>query len=160
MPSAVQTPRANRSHALLLMAAGAGWYLLLCVVGYVRVQHATGSHFVFTQDDPYIHLAMSEGIAHGYYGINAAEPSSPSSSMLWPYLLAPFLHLGALPTVAFGINLIAGLLAALLLGAAVARWPRADAGRDEWVRRIISVMALVFVGNLAGLTFLGMEHTL
>ena len=160
MPSAVQTPRASRSHALLLMAAGAGWYLLLCVVGYVRVQHATGGHFVFTQDDPYIHLAMAEGIAHGHYGINAAEASSPSSSVLWPYLLAPFSHLSAQPMVAFGINLIAGLLAALLLGAAVARWPRVGAGRDEWVRRIISVVALVFVGNLAGLTFLGMEHTL
>jgi hypothetical protein len=160
MPSAVQTPRANRSHALLLMATGAGLYLLLCVAGYVRVPHATGGHFLFTQDDPYIHLAMAEGIAHGHYGINAAEASSPSSSVLWPYLLAPFAQMSALPMVALGINMIAGLLAALLLGAAVARWPRVGAERDEWVRRVISVVALVFVGNLAGLTFLGMEHTL
>jgi hypothetical protein len=159
MPSAVQTSHANRSHALLLMAAGAGWYLLLCLVGFVRVQHATHGHFVFTQDDPYIHLAMAEGIAQGHYGINAGEASSPSSSVLWPYLLAPFSHLGSLPMVVFGINLIAGLLAALLLGAAVARWPQVGASGHELVRRVISVAALVFVANLAGLTFLGMEHT-
>jgi hypothetical protein len=151
---------ANRTHTLLQIATGGCWYLLLCVVGYVRVQRATGGHFVFTLDDPYIHMALSEGIARGHYGINTVEASSPSSSVLWPYLLALFARVHAQPMVVFGINVVAGLLAALLLGAMVARWPRVGTTRDELVRRLISIVGLVFVGNLVGLTFLGMEHTL
>lgn len=45
---------------------------------------------IYTLDDPYISLALSDQIAHGHYGINATEPASPSSSILYPFLLALF----------------------------------------------------------------------
>ena len=48
-----------------------------------------GGRLTYTLDDPYIHLALSEGIAEGHYGIHPAEPSAPSSSIVWPFLLAP-----------------------------------------------------------------------
>src|SRR5258707_13207313 len=47
-------------------------------------------HLIYSLDDPYISLALGEQIARGHYGINAAEASSPSSSILYPFLLAGF----------------------------------------------------------------------
>src|SRR5262249_7930106 len=43
----------------------------------------------YTLDDAYIHLALAEHISHGHYGINATEFSAPSSSIAWPFILAP-----------------------------------------------------------------------
>ena len=48
--------------------------------------------FSYILDDAYIHMALAEQIANGHYGINAGEYASPSSSILWPFLLAPFAH--------------------------------------------------------------------
>lgn len=52
--------------------------------------------FVFTLDDAYIHLAVADQVLSGGYGVNAGEFSSPSSSILWPYVLAltEVMHLG------------------------------------------------------------------
>mgnify|MGYP001017862235 CR=1 FL=1 len=44
--------------------------------------------FFYTLDDPYIHLALAENILRGHYGINLDEPSSPSSSIVYPFLVA------------------------------------------------------------------------
>ena len=46
--------------------------------------------FVYTLDDPYIHLSLAENIINGHYGVNANEYSAPSSSILWPFIIAPF----------------------------------------------------------------------
>jgi hypothetical protein len=43
---------------------------------------------IYTLDDPYIHLALAENIARGGYGVNILEFSSPSSSILYPLILA------------------------------------------------------------------------
>src|ERR1700722_4478646 len=63
----------------LAIAALAAAILVLC-----------HGHLIYSLDDPYISLALGEQIAHGHYGINAAEASSPSSSILYPFLLAAF----------------------------------------------------------------------
>ena len=49
---------------------------------------------VYNIDDAYIHLALAENIIRGHYGVNLGEFSSPSSSILWPFILAPFSRLG------------------------------------------------------------------
>ena len=54
----------------------------------------TGGTFIYSMDDPYIHLAVSEEILRGNYGINTTEKSSPSSSILYAYLLVPFVWAG------------------------------------------------------------------
>ena len=59
-----------------------------------RARVRTGGSYVAPQDDPYIHLAMAERMAAGYYGINVGEASSPSSSLLWPVLLMAAGELG------------------------------------------------------------------
>ena len=58
--------------------------------------------FILALDDPYIHLSVAHNLIGGHYGINADEASSPSSSILWPWLLTltEALHLGALGPLA------------------------------------------------------------
>ena len=46
-------------------------------------------HLVYALDDPYIHLALAENIWRGHYGVNLHEFSSASSSIIWPFLIAP-----------------------------------------------------------------------
>lgn len=67
--------------------------MLIVILGSL---HLTDGHWIYSLDDPYIHLAVAENILHGGYGINLGEYSSPSSSLLYPFLLAitEWLHLG------------------------------------------------------------------
>jgi hypothetical protein len=141
-----------------LIALAVGLYLLMCAAVFVAVRRANGGHFVFGLDDPYIHLALAQQIAHGHYGINATEASSPSSSLLWPLLLAPFAVTRFAVMATLLLNVVCGVGAAWLIGAMVAAWP--GGGRDERVRRELSVVALLFIANAVGLTFIGMEHML
>lgn len=43
---------------------------------------------MYTLDDPYIHLSLAENLLRGHYGVNLDEVASPSSSILYPFLLA------------------------------------------------------------------------
>lgn len=151
---------AERHRTLLWILIALVFYLALSGSLYVGIRHANEGHFLFALDDPYIHLALSDQIAHGHYGINPGEASSPSSSIIWPLLLAPFARFTAQPQIALFINLLAGIATSILIGFAVASWPGWEDTADENWRRAISAVALVLMGNLVGLTLLGMEHTL
>lgn len=160
-----------RQSTIVLALLSASFYLLLCGTLYRQILSRNGGHFVYALDDPYIHLALSENIAHGHYGINAVEPASPSSSLLWPFLLAPFARFSWQVYVPLWLNLFFGTAAAVLSGLAVAHWPLpggparlpsqfpAEHNEERW-RLALSALALVFIANLPGLTFIGMEHTL
>jgi hypothetical protein len=153
----------QRRYRPLYIALAVGTYTLVCAVLLLRILHLTGGHFLFALDDPYIHLALAQQIAAGHYGINPGQAASPSSSILWPFLLAPFAHVRWMPLSALALNLLSGLAAAALLGSAVADWRANDATprpRTDTLRRVLAVLGLLFIGNLAGLTFIGMEHTL
>ena len=150
----------SRGFRALLVAVPVAVYVLICVHLFRGIRAADGGHFVFSLDDPYIHLALAEQIARGGYGINPGEAASPSSSALWPFLLAPFAKLPSLPLITLLMNFLAGLGAAVIAGLSVADWPGDVVSRDEKARRVLSAAAMVVIGNLAGLTFVGMEHTL
>jgi len=119
-------------------------------------------HLVYTLDDAYIHLSLAENIALGHYGVNLGESSSPSSSILWPFLLAPFAG-SAMGTVA---PLILNVLASL--GTVFLFWKivdvslgdhRPDSGSSTAFAALL-VSLLVVATNLVGLIFTGMEHSL
>ena len=155
---------AQRRQTPLLVGIAVGFYLLLCVCLFFSIRERNRGQFLYALDDPYIHLALSDGIAHGHYGVNPGEFASPSSSVLWPYLLAPLSRWSRAPLAPLALNILAGIGFAWLAGVAVARWPtppgvHPGSAGERW-RRILSVIALLFIGNLAGLTFIGMEHTL
>jgi hypothetical protein len=137
-------------------------YLALVVGVLVGILRADDGHLVYSLDDPYIHLALAENIAHGHYGINASEPSSPSSTLLWPLLLLPLAGTAWHAFVPLFWNVVFGVASAFAVGDAMARWIPLRGERD-WLgqlKQMVLGVLLLVVGNLVGLTFLGMEHTL
>lgn len=112
-----------------------------------------GGDFFYTLDDPYIHLTLARQIFHGHYGINPEEFSAPSSSILWPLILAPFGFLGeAMCKVPLLLNLTFSfltfrLLLQMLHGVSI--WPK-----------LFILGGWLLATNFYGLIFNGMEHCL
>lgn len=129
---------------------------LAAVLAAILVQN--GGAFSYTLDDPYIHLAMAENLLKGHYGVNLGEVSAPSSSILWPFLMAPFQRMPALGL--FGpllVNLACAFATLLVLRSALARVfdYRLSAGGTA----LILTLAIAFA-NLVALVYMGMEHSL
>ncbi len=70
----------------------------------------TDGNLIYSLDDPYIHLALAENILKGHYGVNLSEFSSPSSSILWPFLLAPFQAIDEYAVTPLILNFFSALL--------------------------------------------------
>ena len=151
----------TRSTRSLMVFCGI-FYLAAVALLYVGVVRRTGGHFTYALDDPYIHLALAENLAHGHYGINPTEFTSPSSSIVWPFLLAPFAGTRFFGFVPLFWNLIFGVIAAVLIGYSIARYPpqQDERGFMPWWQQAVTAVLLLFAANLAGLTMLGMEHVL
>ena len=77
----------NFKYRNILLALVCTLPLVILIVLSVKSDYAT---LIYTLDDPYIHLELAKNIFNGNYGINDYEFSSPSSSILWPFLLSPF----------------------------------------------------------------------
>lgn len=111
--------------------------------------------FTYAIDDPYIHLALAENLAQGTYGVNAGEHSSPSSSILWPILLAPFAKLSLAPLLINAVLalLVVGVFAKVCVGAL-----RDERFGVDPLEATLLLVAMVVATNLIGLVFVGMEH--
>lgn len=108
---------------------------------------------IYTLDYPYIHMKMARNIWAGHYGVNAGEYSAPSSSIIWPVLLAPFSMLGdAFFYAPLVLNIIFSLLTFLLMFDLLKRLNRQFS--------VLIAIGLFFSLNLYGLVFNGMEHSL
>jgi hypothetical protein len=129
---------------------------------FLAIRHRDDGVFTYTIDDPYIHLALAQSFAHGHYGINPGEPSSPSSSIVWPFLLVPFASYSWGLYAPLALNVLFCGVAAWLIGRSVDRWVAMfhTAPQFSWPRRFGLAIALMLIANLAGLTFVGMEHGL
>jgi hypothetical protein len=128
----------------LLATAPAGLLVL-------QVWLTTG--FVYSLDDPYIHLALARQILHGHYGINPGEFAAPSSSILWPFLLVPFARTGFCAWAPLAINM-AALYATMWW---LQRWLVAYTSPP---RALVAAIAIAILLNLYGLVMTGMEHSL
>jgi hypothetical protein len=117
-------------------------------------------HLGYSLDDPYIHLALAKNLARGHYGINPGEVCTPSSSILWPFLLVPGFWLGGALWLPLLWNTLAGIgalgMASQLLSLALRRAPEAR----RPVAHGVLLVGFIFASNLVGLVFTGMEHTL
>lgn len=113
----------------------------------------------FSLDDPYIHLALAEGISSGHFGLNPGEVSSPSSSILWPLLWVPVAKMEGVEWLILGFNAgcAAWTLRLVLSALELVLW-RGEGGRRSTLilLGVLTIPAL----NLVGLVFLGMEHSL
>ena len=140
-----------------------GGFLLICIVELLAILLLNDGRFIYTLDDPYIHLAVAEEIAHGHYGINGVEFASPSSSPVWPLLLAPLARTSVGEFLPLVLNLGFGVLTCLVVLRGVRRVLPSEAGSTGLVLPLArAVMAwVVLLGcNVVGLVFSGMEHSL
>ena len=99
----------------------AGYVLASSCALVLAIIALTHGAFVYSLDDPYIHLALSRMIAQGGYGINTGMPASPSSSILWPVMLAPFADTALGEIVPLLINVACAMGTALVLAAGLRR---------------------------------------
>ncbi len=107
---------------------------------------ANDGNFLYTLDDPYIHLALSKNISAGHYGINSCENTAPSSSVLWPFLLVPFVLISSGYLAPFILNTVFALITVYFL--------------HKYFDNNLFTIAAIFAFNLVGLVFTGMEHSL
>lgn len=141
------------------LAAGLGLTAGLLLFAYARILQANAGVFVYTLDDPYIHLALADRIAAGHYGINASEPSAPSSSIIWPFLLAPFAFLGRFDLVPLLLNVFAAAGTVVTVWKVLGLLVRVPDRRVEAAASAVLLALFVPAGNVVGLVFTGMEHS-
>ncbi|MBF0499629.1 MAG: hypothetical protein HQM09_05825 [Candidatus Riflebacteria bacterium] len=115
--------------------------------------------FTYTLDDPYIHLALASRILHGEYGVNAGEWAAPCSSILWPFLLAPF----AATRIGLFVPLILNFLASIGVICIFNEFiHRSLLNLNDVKRRFFHPLILIILIptiQLVGLAFTGMEHS-
>jgi hypothetical protein len=142
---------------LSLAVAGALLAVIAAIV--VAIMLLCGGHFLYSADDPYISLSLGWHIGHGHYGINDGEVSSPSSSILYPFVLAGFAWTALQPWVPLALNALAAagtaaLFAIILCGTGIIT------RRNQLMPAAIFVVSLCLAINLVGLVFMGLEHPL
>ena len=132
---------------------------LVAALLFAGILLRNGGQFAYTLDAPYTHMALAEQITQGTYGLNPGEPASPSSSILYPFLLAvlSFLPLGQFSALL--ICLLATLAAALLVHA-IAEEVGIEVDRLTTLQLAAITLTATLAFNLVGLAFAGLEHSL
>ncbi len=131
----------------------------LVAVQVTVILERNDGHLTYSLDDPYIHLGVSESIAQGHYGIHPREHSAPSSSVVWPFLLAPGASQPWHEALPLLLNL-AALFAILEIFSRLLRRCRLHQvpGGEAFAAGLLSILVLTL--NLTGLALTGMEHSL
>ena len=134
------------------------WALAIALLIALAIELSDG-HLIYTLDDPYIHLAVAENVIRGVYGVNMQELSSPSSSAIYPFILALTEALGLGGAGPLLVNLIAaGLSVWLLLDFF---WSYAvPADGNKYAFPFLLSLLLVFLISALALPMTGMEHSL
>lgn len=130
--------------------------LLIIGISVLLSMQANDGHFVYTLDDPYIHLDLAEQLWRtGVYGVNEGIHSAPSSSILWPELLMLGAGTNIHIYVPFALSVLFALLSSALLPVIFAHiFP----ARPTAVL-IASLMAVITI-SLPAHAMGGMEHSL
>src|SRR4030042_5214944 len=139
---------------------GIGFLLAVILAEVIALLRLNNGHLVYTLDDPYIHLALAENIIQGHYGVNAGGFSAPSSSILWPFLLAPCASSPFGEYAPLLINSIAAL-ATLFFAWKILNLSITINNPSTKTIIVSTFFILLTLGtNLIGLIFTGMEHSL
>lgn len=132
-----------------------GLLLIIILVEYVFILLNNNGMFVYTLDDPYIHLALAENIRQGHYGINVNEFSAPSSSIVWPFLLAIFLPSSSFPLL---LNILCSIGTVYFFYKIIKLSIPSSYHKTTIIFSVILI--LILMTNIIGLVFIGMEHSL
>jgi hypothetical protein len=135
--------------------------MLITSVGAVALatMMLCNGRLIYSLDDPYIGLSLGWHIGHGLYGLNEGEVASPSSSILYPVLLASFAWTSLQEWVPAVVNTLAAAGTAALFAAIAFR--DGIAARPEQFHRVLFLIVVFCVAiNTVGLVFTGLEHSL
>lgn len=147
---------ANKNTSFLI---GVSFLLLSILIELVCILQLNDGHFVYTLDDPYIHLALAENIHNGHYGVNSNEYSAPSSSILWPFVLAPLSSTTHAEYIPLLINILAAIGTAYLYWKILNRSLRDGNAQRKVLLVSFCLILLILATNVIGLIFTGMEHS-
>lgn len=136
---------------------GAGFLFLVILVEFASILLLNNGVFVYTLDDPYIHMALAENLSNGHYGVNSNEFSAPSSSILWPFIIAIIPSLECFPLL---LNIIFSMLTLYIFYRILDRSFTINDKRSRITFISLLLILLVCATNTVGLIFIGMEHSL
>lgn len=142
--------------AFLLALAATGAILLGLYLSILKLNDGT---FIYTMDDPYIGLSLSDQIRHANYGINAGLHAAPASSILYPFLLATASGTPLHPFLPLVINVLA-LFVTMAITWRLFVHLRLVEDTYGVIVQAIAVLLMALCLNLVGVVFSGLEHNL
>lgn len=131
--------------------------LILIVWTGLSILSLNGGIFSYTLDDPYIHLSLAQHISDGEYGFTSGESASPSSSILWPFILVPFAQLSFFELMPLLLNT---LFSFFILWTFISLYLSVTENPTFQWKAVILFFLLIPAFNLVGLIFSGLEHSL
>jgi len=135
--------------------AGIGVVVAALFAGILLINHGT---FLYTLDDPYIHLALSDQIRHGNYGLYPGVHAAPASSILYPFLLVPASGTTLHPWLPLVLNLCAlGFTVEMLRRFLL--YLRLGDDRFAIIAQAAGLFLMALCFNLVGVVFTGLEHS-
>ncbi len=136
---------------------GFGFLFVAILVEMIAILRLNNGFFVYTLDDPYIHMALAEHLKEGHYGVNAGEFSAPSSSILWPFLIASFASFEYFPLL---VNSASAMLTVFVFFQILNLSFRISDKSTKAILVSLLLILLILGTNTIGLIFTGMEHSL
>jgi hypothetical protein len=149
-----KSPAGTIAFSLVLAVTGA---ILLGL--FLAILKLNNGAFLYTMDDPYIALSLSDQIRHGNYGINAGLHAAPASSILFPFLLVPASGTPLHPYLPLILSWMA-LFATLFIMWRLFKHLRLAEDTFGTVAHAIALLLLAICLNLIGVAFCGLEHSL
>lgn len=132
---------------------------LFTVINYYCILKFNHGYFTYTADDVYIHLELAKQIFNGTYGLHSGVFSAPASSILWPFLLVPFVKTTWFTYVPLVLNFI---LSIGIIFAFSSILKRIFANLDQQYQLrfpALLIILLLLCTNVLPLIFIGMEHS-
>ncbi len=148
-------PMTDKKTLQLLLAL----YLFAALAMYLMILFLNGGNFTYSLDDPYIHMTLARNILSGHYGIQPGEYSSPSSSILWPFILTVFSKASFFLFLPWFLNLCFALLQIICFYKTVTELIL-PGKRISSAALFLLIAMLTVASNSLGLLFTGMEHSL
>lgn len=123
------------------------------------ILYLNNGHFTYGLDDAYISLGLARNIFHGHYGLQMEEFSAPSSSIIWPFILASFAKLPFFVYVPMIINIILCFVGLRILQLVFASSFKSRTGEFR-LYMAVALCCLVVGLNFVGTATEGLEHSL
>jgi hypothetical protein len=139
-----------------------GIFIVILIAEITGILILNSGLIVYTTDDAYIHLALAENILKGHYGVNLQENSSPSSSVLWPFILSPFTGFSLGYLIPLLINVLSSVGSIFIFFFILKKiFFKESTDNSILIKAAILLMILLIIAtNLVGSLFSGMEHSL